>query len=104
MAEYALILGGIAVVVIAAIVFLGDNDRGPVRGHRQLGHEPRLVAVPEEAVDALAAVGTTAAASGACRFRRSRADEPRSWDSARRRVLTVGTLAHVHLVPGLGRD
>ena len=25
MAEYALILGGIAVVVIAAIVFLGDN-------------------------------------------------------------------------------
>jgi pilus assembly protein Flp/PilA len=25
MAEYALILGGIAIVVIAAIVFLGDN-------------------------------------------------------------------------------
>ena len=43
MAEYALILGGIAVVVIAAIVFLGDNILRAVRGDRQLGHEPGLV-------------------------------------------------------------
>ena len=44
MAEYALILGGIAVVVIAGILFLGPADPRPVRVDRQLGQElPELV-------------------------------------------------------------
>ena len=34
MAEYALILGGIAIVVIAAILVLGGNDQGAVRVDR----------------------------------------------------------------------
>ena len=44
MAEYALILGGIAVVVIAAIVFLGGRITDLFKRDRQLGHEPGLVA------------------------------------------------------------
>ena len=44
MAEYALILGGIAIVVILAIVFLGGKIERPLPGDRQLGHEPRFVA------------------------------------------------------------
>ena len=45
MAEYALILGGIAVVVIAAIVFLGGRIDRPVPLDRLVHHEPgrRLV-------------------------------------------------------------
>ena len=37
MAEYALILGGIAVVVIVGILFLGPADPRPVPVDRQLG-------------------------------------------------------------------
>ena len=44
MAEYALILGGIAIVVILAIVFLGGKHRRAFPGDRQLRHEPGLVA------------------------------------------------------------
>ena len=44
MAEYALILGGIAVVVIVGILILGPADPRPLRVDRQLGHElPELV-------------------------------------------------------------
>ena len=47
MAEYALILGGIAIVVIAGIVFLGPAIRDLFEDDRQLGHElPGLVARP----------------------------------------------------------
>ena len=44
MAEYALILGGIAIVVILAIVFLGGQIDDLFQRDRQLGHEPGLVA------------------------------------------------------------
>ena len=44
MAEYALILGGIAVVVIAGILILGPAIRNLFQLDRQLGHElPELV-------------------------------------------------------------
>ena len=39
MAEYALILGGIAVVVIAGILILGPVDPQPLPVDRQLGHD-----------------------------------------------------------------
>ena len=44
MAEYALIIGGIAIVVIAGILILGAGDPRPLPGDGQLGQElPVLV-------------------------------------------------------------
>ena len=41
MAEYALILGGIAIVVILALVFLGGRIRDLFESNRKLGHTHR---------------------------------------------------------------
>ena len=44
MAEYALIIGGIAIVVIAGILILGPADPRPLPGDGQLGRDlPGLV-------------------------------------------------------------
>ena len=69
MAEYALILGGIAIVVILAIVFLGGRIDDLFRGDRQLRHEPGLLAPSVHAGRPRSpiAAGRRSSRSGRCR-------------------------------------
>ena len=76
MAEYALILGGIAIIVILAIVFLGGRIRD-LLVDRQLGQHAGLLV--------RGAFGTAVAilAPGRKRRRRRRGRQAARWSSAR---------------------
>ena len=64
MAEYALILGGIAVVVIAGILILGPAIQRPLPVDRQLGHQlPELVGSRTLSAAALSGLGARRAAA-----------------------------------------